>query len=194
MLGIILCGGQSSRMGSDKGLMKVQDQTWAQAAREKMKQLGLPVYISVNNKQLEEYSALFDPADMIIDDPALDVHGPLGGVLNVHEHFPMQDLFVLACDMPFMELTILQQLLDAYHTDNSDAAFVFTNDGEPEPLCAIYTARGLTHIRNLHHQQQLLRHSMKFMLEHLDTCYIPIEEDQKKAFQNFNAHANLNGL
>ena len=131
---------------------------------------------------------------MIIDDPALDVHGPLGGVLSVHENFPMQDLFTLACDLPLMEIPVLQQLLDVYHGDNNDDAFVFTNDGEPEPLCAIYTARGLTHIRSLHLQDQLTKHSMKFMLEHLDTCYIPLADHQKKAFQNFNAHASLNGL
>ena len=194
MLAIILCGGRSSRMGTDKGLLKLDDKTWVQAAADKMKQLNLPVYISVNRDQVKDYATFFGAREMIIDDASLDVHGPLGGVLSVHEHFPMQDLFTLACDLPLMEVPILQQLLDVYHGDTNDAAFVFTNEGEPEPLCAIYTARGLTHIRALHQQQQLTKHSMKFMLEHLDTCYIPLEAGQKKAFQNFNAHASLNGL
>ena len=41
---------------------------------------------------------------------------------------------------------------------------------------------------------QLPKHSMKYMLEHISTQLIPIPEDQKKYFRNFNAHAELNGL
>ncbi len=194
MLAIILCGGRSTRMGTDKGLLKAGEKSWVQAAAEKMQELNLPVYISVNAEQAPAYSELFTAEKLILDDSALDVHGPLRGVLTVHQHFPMQDLFTLACDLPLMELPVLQQLLDVYHGDSTDAAFVFTNDGEPEPLCAIYSARGLAHIRTMREQQQLTKHSMKFILEHVDTCYIPLEEHQKKAFQNFNAHASLNGL
>jgi molybdopterin-guanine dinucleotide biosynthesis protein A len=36
MLGIILCGGQSLRMGRDKGLLKLEAKTWAQTAIDKM--------------------------------------------------------------------------------------------------------------------------------------------------------------
>jgi len=35
---------------------------------------------------------------------------------------------------------------------------------------------------------------MKFMLEHLSAFHIPITENNKKYFRNFNAHAELNGL
>ena len=194
MLGIILCGGQSTRMGTDKGLLTMEGTSWAQAAAAKMAQLQLNIFYSINPLQLDTYSAIIDPGQLIPDNPELDVHGPLGGVLSVHEKFPMQDIFVLACDMPKMEVSVLQQLLDAYHRDNSDDAFVFTNDGEPEPLCAIYAARGLAHIRQLHHQQQLTRHSMKFMLDQLNTYVEPLQDSQKKFFGNFNAHAELNGL
>ena len=56
MLGIILCGGQSSRMGSDKGLLKLEAKTWAQTAIDKMTVLNIPVKISVNNQQYSEYA------------------------------------------------------------------------------------------------------------------------------------------
>ncbi len=47
MIGLILCGGQSSRMGSDKGLLKLEAKTWAQTAIDKMEILHIPVKISV---------------------------------------------------------------------------------------------------------------------------------------------------
>jgi len=39
MIGVVLCGGQSSRMHADKGLIKVQGVTWAEAAFQKMEAL-----------------------------------------------------------------------------------------------------------------------------------------------------------
>ncbi|MES1226406.1 MAG: NTP transferase domain-containing protein, partial [Bacteroidota bacterium] len=39
MIGVILCGGQSVRMGADKGMLRLQTKTWAQIAVDKMAQL-----------------------------------------------------------------------------------------------------------------------------------------------------------
>ena len=34
MTGVILCGGESSRMGTDKGMLQFQEQSWAQRAAQ----------------------------------------------------------------------------------------------------------------------------------------------------------------
>jgi molybdopterin-guanine dinucleotide biosynthesis protein A len=146
MLGVILCGGKSSRMGSDKGLLKLHAGTWAQTAVEKLKSLQMSVVLSVNCSQYKDYSPIFTIEQLVKDDEGLDVHGPLSGVLSVHLKYPQEDLFVLACDMPLMEKKVLVQLLESYQQNMSYDAFVFTNEGEPEPLCAIYRANGLAQI------------------------------------------------
>lgn len=194
MLGVILCGGQSTRMGTDKGMLKISSNTWAQSAVDKLATLKIPIVLSVRTAQYAEYSSLFNAHQLITDNTQLNIRGPLGGVLSVHQHSPAEDLFVFACDMPLMEPVILEQLY-TLHKDNAAAdAFVFTNNEEPEPLCAIYTARGLAHISHLHNTNQLVKHSMKFMLENLKIFPVPITERQKRYFSNFNAHAVLNGL
>ena len=43
MIGVVLCGGNSTRMGSDKGLLKEEEETWAELAGRKLKALQLPV-------------------------------------------------------------------------------------------------------------------------------------------------------
>jgi molybdopterin-guanine dinucleotide biosynthesis protein A len=194
MLGVVLCGGKSSRMGSDKGLLRSETTTWVQAAAEKLRSLGLPVKVSVNKDQYAAYSAIF-PADvLIIDDPSLQLRGPLYGVLSSYLHNLSDDLFVLACDMPLMELFLLDHLLQLYQNNPEPDAFVYANDGEPEPLCGIYKAIGLSEILEMYHAQQLTKHSMKFMLDHINTSTVPIADEHKKFFRNFNAHAELNGL
>jgi molybdenum cofactor guanylyltransferase len=194
MLGTILCGGQSTRMGSDKGLLKLHATTWAQTAIDKMKLLELPVVLSINKDQVEGYGAIFPPQQLIPDNASLEMNGPLCGVLSVHLKYPAEDLITLACDMPLMETALLKELLSYYSQQPSPDAFVYTNDGEPEPLCGIYKARGLAHILSLYRGNQLPKHSMKYMLEHIASQSISVPDDKKKCFRNFNAHAELNGL
>jgi molybdopterin-guanine dinucleotide biosynthesis protein A len=194
MLGIILCGGQSLRMGSDKGLLKLEAKTWTQTAIDKMAALDIPVKISVNSNQYLQYAAVFPTEMLIADNKTLPLGGPLLGVLSSHIVYPTEDIFVLACDMPLMNPVLLKQLYSQYLVDLSPDAFLFTNDGEPEPLCGIYRSKALSTILSMLKNEQLPKHSMKFMLGHLTVDKLVLEEDQKKYFRNFNAHAELNGL
>jgi molybdopterin-guanine dinucleotide biosynthesis protein A len=194
MTGAILCGGQSSRMGKDKGLLKLEARTWAQTAIDKMAVLSLPVVLSVNGTQYSEYAAIFPPGQLVKDNDSLLLKGPLCGVLSIHLQYPTEDLFVLACDMPLLDPALLKELLSLYTSQPDFDAFVFTNDNEPEPLCGIYRAKGLAYIIDIYRSGQLSKHSMKFMLEHINSCFVPLTPDQKTSFRNFNAHSELNGL
>jgi molybdopterin-guanine dinucleotide biosynthesis protein A len=194
MTGAILCGGQSSRMGKDKGLLKLEAKTWAQTAIDKMDVLSLPVVLSVNSAQYSEYAAIFPPGQLVKDNESLLLKGPLCGVLSIHLQYPSEDLFVLACDMPLLDPGLLKELLTYYTGHPSFDAFVYTNENEPEPLCGIYKAKGLAHIIDIYRAGQLSRHSMKFMLEHINSYFVPLPADQKTSFRNFNAHSELNGL
>ncbi len=194
MTGIVLCGGQSSRMGSDKGLLKLEAKTWAQTAVDKFSTLNIPVKLSVNRQQYNDYAEVFAANDLVVDAASLQLHGPLLGVLSSHLQCTSEDLFVFACDMPLIEPTLLKELYTHCEQNPAHEAFVFMNDHEPEPLCAIYTAKGLTTIFGMLQNGTLTRHSMKFMLDHLSVFTVALKEEQKKQFRNFNAHAELNGL
>jgi molybdopterin-guanine dinucleotide biosynthesis protein A len=204
MTGVILCGGQSTRMGTDKGLLEAplpsqggylnQANTWAQTAVDKLAELQLPVVISVNKNQFSDYATTFSPQQLITDNESLQIKGPLAGLLSVHVQHPSEDLLLLACDMPLMETNLLKELITIYNQHTTADAFVYTNDDQPEPLCGIYKSSGLKYILQLYYSNQLPKHSMKYMLEHINTQLIPLTDDKKKCFRNFNAHAELNGL
>lgn len=193
MLGIILCGGQSLRMGTDKGLLTKEAKTWAQSAYNKIAALDIPVKVSVNKQQQADYSAIFSENDLVTDDPLLQLKGPLLGVLSSHIQFPSEDLIVLACDMPLMEPSILKELNNNYQQHPSFDAYIYTDDGEPEPLCGIYTSKALSGIVDMLRNGTLVKHSMKFILDHLVVNFIPATDEQKICFSNINAHAELNG-
>ena len=193
MLGIVLCGGQSSRMGSDKGLLEFNEKTWVRTATDKIDKLLLPFVISVNKNQHKEYSSFFSSRQLVADNDSLKLKGPLCGLLSVHIKFPGEDLLVLACDMPLIEPELLQELLSQYDQHASYDAFIYTNDSEPEPLCGVYKAKGLATIYNLYISNQLQKHSMKYMLEHISTFTIDLPGHKKNCFRNFNSHSEING-
>jgi molybdopterin-guanine dinucleotide biosynthesis protein A len=180
-------------MGADKGLLKLHANTWAQTAVDKLETLQLPVYISVNSRQFPAYASIFKNELLITDNNTLDIHGPLCGVLSVHIQFPTEDLLIIACDMPLMETELIKELLNTAQNSISDA-ILFSSDNEPEPLCGIYRAKGLSSILQLLREGKLSRHSMKFMIEYLESNILPVPKNKKHCFRNFNAHAELNGL
>ena len=194
MTGIILCGGKSARMGVDKGLKQDKGVAWAQSAFNKVASLGLPVALSVNPEQFSLYSSAFEESKLIIDNSELQLKGPLLGVMSAHLKYPSEDLLVLACDMPFIDILLLQKLKDQYQLDDSVDAIVYTNNGESEPLCAIYSSAALDDILQKFYSGTLVKYSMKNMIEHINPYFIVIEEDEKKFFKNINTHADLNGL
>jgi len=190
MLGLILCGGQSVRMGTDKGLIKTAEKTWAQNAFEQMSLLDIPVKLSVNKKQEFVYAAIFSPDELVVDDDSLDLKGPLLGLLSCHLAFPGEDLFVLACDMLYMKTDLLVKLLEKYQQQIDDA-YIFSNDVKAEPLCGIYTDRSLSYVSDLYKTKKLHTYSMKFILEQLNVCAVPLEDEEKKYFQNFNSPSDI---
>ena len=187
MLGVILCGGESSRMGTDKGLIQFQDITWAQLAVEKIEKLGIQVIVSINKGQKKNYEKWLSENKLIVDDPTIALKGPAAAVLNVHLKNPADDLFVLACDLPLMEFSVLNDLYSFYTTKNPFQAFVYSSDDEPEPLCGIYTAGALTLISNMYYTNKLEKQSMKYILDQLLVYRMPIPENKKKCFRNFNS-------
>ncbi len=96
--------------------------------------------------------------------------------------------------MPLMEPELLKELYNCSWQNEGSEAYIFTNENEPEPLCGIYTAKGLLKIAALQKENKLLKHSMKFILSQLSVYSIALNDNQKKHFRNFNAHAELNGL
>ncbi len=116
------------------------------------------------------------------------------GILSSHIKYPTEDLFALGCDMPLMESSLIKELYIQYQQHPMTDAYIYANEGEPEPLCGIYTAKGLSTIITMLRNRKLTKHSMKFMLDHLTVNTIAVTDEQKKCFRNFNAHAELNGL
>jgi molybdopterin-guanine dinucleotide biosynthesis protein A len=182
LLGAILCGGESRRMGSDKGLIEQDGKTWAGLVAEKLLALQIPVVISINELQYEAYSKLFASEELIVDN--LDLKGPIKGLLSVHQKYPHKDILLMACDLIDMDETTLNNLIVQYRATNEFDFFVY-QENFAEPFCAIYTKRGLEPVLGKAQRHSLVKFSFQTILDEGNTLRIPIIN--KSSFRNYNA-------
>jgi molybdopterin-guanine dinucleotide biosynthesis protein A len=186
MIGLILAGGKSTRMGFDKGLLITNGKTWIEKTADTMSFIKKPIITSINNLQLDKYKSILPQSDFIIDNEKLDVKGPLLGILSTHVTFPDKSLFVLACDLQNMKETTLNELLEDYQSKKEYEVYLFKNKEEFEPLCAIYKSEALAKIYKKYQQGLVLKNSMKYILSLLTVSSRKIKELDLPCFQNFN--------
>ncbi len=192
MKGIVLCGGQSLRMGKDKGLLIGSRKiTWAQQAFALLTRLEIEVAFSINDHQNKSYKRMFYFDTLIPDNKTLVVKGPLTGILSAHLKFPKDNLIVLACDMIEMRQEVMVRLYNEFDKQSEYEAYVYRDKGMTEPLCAIYTAKALKKIADKAQKNLLEKHSMMYVLDQLKVNYLPIEPEVKKAFLNMNTVSDL---
>ena len=144
LLGLVLCGGESRRMGQDKGLLPKDGLSWARWMGEKILRLDIPVIYSIHPRQIAAYGEIF-PAEQLIPD-ALDLPGPLNGLFTVHGRFPGRDILLLACDMLDMDAPTLQAVVDCYGLEKGYDFYAFGEGDWLQPFAAIYTAAGLDRV------------------------------------------------
>ena len=132
--GLLLAGGQSRRMQRDKAALEYAGEPQLTRAARLLQPLVSKLFVSVRaGQELDVQRRAFEP---IVDrQPDL---GPLGGIhAALHTH-PDAAWLVLACDLPFLDVATLQQLIASRVPGKLATAFRSRFDGMPEPLCAIW--------------------------------------------------------
>ncbi|MBS1602180.1 MAG: NTP transferase domain-containing protein [Bacteroidetes bacterium] len=144
LLGLVLCGGESRRMGQDKGLMKKDGVPWALHMGQKLHRLGIPVVYSVNSVQVSAYSGIIPEEQLVVD--ALQLPGPLNGLFTTHRRYPDPDILLLACDMLDMDAATLETLIACYRGVGGYEFYAYEEGAWLQPFGAIYTAAGLERV------------------------------------------------
>jgi molybdopterin-guanine dinucleotide biosynthesis protein A len=132
--GLVLAGGRSSRMRSDKAALTYQGEAQLERAVSLLGTILPRVFVSVRADQAEEpLRARFER----IVDRHQDI-GPIAGVLAAQAAHPAAAWLVLACDLPLLDAATLGNLLRERDAARMATAYRSSHDGLPEPLCAIY--------------------------------------------------------
>jgi molybdopterin-guanine dinucleotide biosynthesis protein A len=102
--GIVLAGGQSTRMGTDKGLLKINDKTFFERVADAMKPLVNDIMIVGNNSDYDQFGY------KRVEDELIN-SGPLAGLYSGLKHSKTEYNLVLSCDVPMITTAVLEKLI-----------------------------------------------------------------------------------
>ncbi len=141
-VGLVLCGGSSSRLGVDKSTIDYHGMPqWRYVAWMLSKGCD-EVLVSCNAQQAAGFARdarLLKDTSICADDARFGGRGPMSGVLTAMELRPAVALLVVGCDYPLLEPTDLETLLQA-RTETCDAVcYQVRSENLDLPFPAIYT-------------------------------------------------------
>ncbi|HKJ04552.1 MAG TPA: formate dehydrogenase accessory sulfurtransferase FdhD [Geopsychrobacteraceae bacterium] len=127
--GVILAGGESRRMGSDKSLLPIQGARFIDHAYTRMKVLFDEVVIVTNSPELYSDIDCRKVPDLYYS------QGALAGVHSGLAHAKYDQIFVVGCDMPFVSARVVRHI--CAQGDRGDMVIPRSSSGH-EPLHALY--------------------------------------------------------
>lgn len=134
LFGLVLAGGASTRMQRDKAAIEYHGQTQLHWTFHLLSHVCAATFVSVRPDQREEPTRAGLP--QIVDrQPGI---GPIAGISAALHAHPKAAWLVVACDLPFLNEQTLRYLVEHRDPHRLATAFKSSNDGLPEPLCAIW--------------------------------------------------------
>ena len=195
---IILFGGQSRRMGKDKGSLIIKDKPMIKYILSTLNNEIDEVIIVLNDsKRIDKYMEFINPEDYsyklkFVEDKIKN-KGPISGILTGLENISSEYAIVFPCDNPFVTKNTIQTLFNEL-SDNIQAVVPYHDPEDKlktsEPLHSIYN-KNIIPIIN----EQILNDSLhiKGIIEKIDTKFVLIDNKKilKKEFRNLNHPEDL---
>lgn len=128
--GLVLAGGKSTRMGTDKGTLQFYGKNQRDVTIELLKKNHLKTYLSVREEQ-----------DISIENKITDKFiglGPFGAICSAFQENPNVAWLVLATDLPFVNSEVIQLLLKNRNPSKIATTIKGKNAQFPEPLITIW--------------------------------------------------------
>ena len=156
--GVILAGGKSRRMGENKALMQLGDDSLIGHVIHRMQNVTDELLLITNSPTEYAHLGVSMHGDIFPDT------GALGGIYTGLTYASHDAVLCIACDSPFLEpklLTYLVSILSEYDAVMPET-FTHHNDTQTtlQTLCAIYSKRCLPIIASMLRESELRVHAL----------------------------------
>lgn len=185
IVGIILAGGKSRRMGTDKAFLEIGGVPLITRVIDVL----LPIFptVVIASKESKKFSSI--KGVQLIQDLFPEQHA-LGGIYTALLTFPGKDCFVFSCDLPFLNPRLIRSMVK--EMNGYDALIPQSRHGL-EPLHALYSGECLDDIERQIHERnwnlEALLQRIKFGI--LKTAVLHASDPEELSFFNVNTPEEL---
>ncbi len=183
---VLLTGGESTRMGSDKAMMDFRGKPLWQNQLAVLNALN-PIEIFISARTDPPWR----PRETIFVADAKPSIGPLGGIVATLRKMSGSHLLVLAIDLPLMTTQYLRNLSDQA-APGSGVVPVIAN--RAEPLAAIYPGEAEDFAEALGGRDHSLQSVVARLADKNQVLLSPVLPEYQRLFQNVNSPADLESL
>ncbi|NQV02033.1 MAG: molybdenum cofactor guanylyltransferase [Bacteroidia bacterium] len=182
--GVILAGGKNARIGGKcKAFIQLQDKSFLNIITSALEQLFSEIIIVTNNPS--DYTAFINKYS-IVTDRIKDI-GPLGGIDSALYHCSAEAIFVVSCDMPYLNKELIEKQIEFYNKSDCDA-LIPRIGSFIEPLHAIYKKTSFNILQSFLNETRDYR--IRSFLRLINVQYMDMEDNEinRQAFTNINTH------
>jgi molybdopterin-guanine dinucleotide biosynthesis protein A len=176
----ILCGGKSSRMQTEKGLVKYKNKAFIQWVIDAVEPITKNIFLVTDN---QDYAVLGYP--LIPDE--YKAKGPVGGIFSALNQSETDNNLILSCDIPNISTSVIQNYLMNNKEANKDVTFL-SDDDNSYPLIAIYNKRVASKFLEAISSDKL---KLVSLLSELECQKIKVKTEDFKALKNINTREEL---
>ena len=180
--GIILAGGKSSRIGSDKGFLTLNDSTFMTHIIKAIKPLVNNIIIVSNNSDYDIFN--LKRAEDIIEDA-----GPLAGLYSGLYESETEYNLVLSCDVPLINSSVLNKLIEGFDAEKD--VIQLKSKIKTMPLIALYNKQCMEKCIDL---LQKGERRLRTVVEQFNTKTIELDPDLDQYVRNINTLSELKEL
>jgi molybdopterin-guanine dinucleotide biosynthesis protein A len=173
---LVLCGGRSRRMGRPKAFLPYGGTTMINHIVGVVRELFAETFIVANEPEA------FEDLEVDVLKDILPYRGPLGGILSGLLVSQYSHAFVIACDMPLVEVGLIRQLVGKRH--NADVVVASHEDGI-EPLLGVYSKACIKPLEESLFNGEL---SLKEFLSGLNSSTFEVDENADELPSYFNVN------
>lgn len=162
--GVVLSGGKSTRMGTDKAMVLYKGKPLLKNAIDIIEPVCDEILVSSSNKEHHKMGYT------MVADKYKDI-GPIGGIYSALSCSEYQKCIITSCDMPLLPLPLFIHLLE--QNGGGQVIIPRWGDGKVEPLAGIYTSSILPII-----EKQIDNKDYKLMnlLKAVNASYVDIND------------------
>jgi len=132
MTGVVLMGGKSSRMGTDKAFLKWDNKPLYLHSAALLNEIFDEVYLSVNDAQIPLLTT-----DLPVIADSFPATGPVGAMVSCYRHLGTS-VFFLSCDLPLITSADVRHLIKKL--DETGGCSMYFNESRAcyEPVCSAW--------------------------------------------------------